>query len=88
MLADVVERAQLAVAAADAEQAFARDLEGEVIARIADLAFVPGELPCAGKKPRHLVREDRGVGVVARFKRMDEGGDLGGAHSCLSLSST
>jgi hypothetical protein len=39
VLADIVEGADLAVAAADAEQALAGDLEGEIVARVSP----PGE---------------------------------------------
>jgi hypothetical protein len=60
VLADVVEGADDPVAAPDAEQALARQVEGHVIARVFQMAGMAGELPGAGQEPCLLGLENRG----------------------------
>ena len=85
VLADVVEAAQDPVAAANAEQALARDLDGKIVARVADEALVPGKLPGAGEKTRALPLEDGRIGVVARRQRMDGRSRVPHGHALASV---
>jgi hypothetical protein len=67
--ADVRERAQLAVIAADDEERLVGDLRGEVAARLRDLLRAPDELPGLGEDRPLLGLEHRGVEVPARRQR-------------------
>jgi hypothetical protein len=67
MAADVAERAQLAVVAADDERRLGADLDGDEAAGVGQVGDVPGELPAAGEDRRllagHAVRVDVEPGV-------------------------
>ena len=66
MLADVIEGAKFAVAAANDEDTLIDNGRRHVVAGIGDLALVADILPGAEKDPLLLQLEDLGVGVIAR----------------------
>jgi hypothetical protein len=72
MLADIVEGAQLAVAAADDDDALIEDLEGDVGAGLAELALMRHRVPGLVEDPGLLFREDGVVIEEARRQRVGQ----------------